>query len=228
MPAGATIVGPSNGTSVSVYFAPGFTKSTISVASVNACGVISNARTLQVSEKPATPTVVTGPSVVCAGQQNIQYTVAPVTGANSYQWTVPSTATLVSGQGTNSIIVNWGSVTGSVNVKAQRTCSGLSTAKTHPVTVNCRQAEIANNGISINNLYPNPNHGNFTVEIKAIENTDATFIISDISGRIVLQSQETLREGITTYPMSFDAESGTYILKVITSTGVSAIRFFTE
>jgi subtilisin-like proprotein convertase family protein len=228
MPSGATIVGPANGTSISVYFAPGFTKSSIAVAGVNACGVISNTRTLQVSEKPSSPTVVTGPSLVCAGQQNIQYTVAPVPGANSYQWTVPSTATLVSGQGSNSIIVNWGSVTGSVNVKAQRTCSGLSTAKTHPVAVNCRQADIANNGISINNLYPNPNHGAFTVEVKATENTDARFILTDISGRVVLQSEEYIREGITTYPMSFSAESGTYILKVITSTGVSAIRFFAE
>jgi hypothetical protein len=228
MPSGATIVGPANGTSISVYFAPGFTKSSIAVAGVNACGVISNTRTLQVSEKPATPTTVTGPSAVCAGQQNIQYTVAAVTGANSYVWTVPSTATLVSGQGSNSIIVNWGSVTGSVNVKALRNCSGLSTAKTYPVSVNCRQAEFASNDISINNLYPNPNHGAFTLEIKSTVTTDAQFVLTDVSGRIVLQTQENINEGVTNYPMSFKAESGTYILKVITSTGVSAIRFFAE
>ncbi len=57
---------------------------------------------------PATPGAVQGLTNVCSyigTSTQLTYSVAAVPGATSYNWTVPPTVTLVSGQGTNSITV---------------------------------------------------------------------------------------------------------------------------
>jgi hypothetical protein len=49
----------------------------------------------------------TNPDTVCYQTQNLsQYTVTSI-GAGNYNWTVPACATITSGQGTNTIFVNW-------------------------------------------------------------------------------------------------------------------------
>ena len=51
--------------------------------------------------------VTTNPDTVCYQSQSLsQYQVASI-GAGTYTWTVPACATITSGQGTNSIQVNW-------------------------------------------------------------------------------------------------------------------------
>ena len=50
---------------------------------------------------PAAPAAITGPSGACRGQSGIVFSVAPVPGATSYQWTLPSG---VSGSSTSSSI----------------------------------------------------------------------------------------------------------------------------
>jgi hypothetical protein len=54
---------------------------------------------------PATPGAISGPVNVCQGQCGYVYTIAPVTGATSYTWTVPVGASITAGQGTTSITV---------------------------------------------------------------------------------------------------------------------------
>ncbi|MBX2940140.1 MAG: M36 family metallopeptidase [Ferruginibacter sp.] len=57
---------------------------------------------------PETPGEVSGPTNVCSyvGSSTVlSYSVQPVPGATSYQWVVPPTVTLISGQGTNNITV---------------------------------------------------------------------------------------------------------------------------
>jgi hypothetical protein len=67
---------------------------------------------------PATPSIISGPTNNLCNMQNVVYSVTNVIGL-TYNWVVPSGATIVSGQGTNSIIVNFGSTLGSCN-----TCTG--------------------------------------------------------------------------------------------------------
>ncbi len=68
----------------------------------------------------STPGSITGQNVICGSLNNITYTIAAVTGATSYAWTVPPGVTIVSGQGTTSITVNYlpGSTSGNVSVSA--------------------------------------------------------------------------------------------------------------
>lgn len=63
---------------------------------------------------------ISGNQTICGIQNNVNYSVAAVVGATSYNWTVPAGATIVSGQGTNSIAVNYaaGASSGNVTVNA--------------------------------------------------------------------------------------------------------------
>ena len=64
--------------------------------------------------------------------ENVEYSVPQLAGI-SYNWQVPVGAELVSGQGTNEIVVNWGSADGTLTVSYTTTC-GSNTINL-PVTV---------------------------------------------------------------------------------------------
>ncbi len=101
-----------------------YTSGSISVRAVNECGT-GGIKTLALTETPTTPSVISGPTVTC-GLTSATYSIAPVTGAltNGYVWTVPTTATIFSGQGTTSIVVNFSTpMVGTISVKADNGCA---------------------------------------------------------------------------------------------------------
>jgi len=63
---------------------------------------------------------ISGSTNICGATSNVPYDVPSVAGATSYTWTVPPGANIGSGQGTNSIMVNYpaGSSSGDVTVFA--------------------------------------------------------------------------------------------------------------
>ncbi|MHC1707356.1 MAG: T9SS type A sorting domain-containing protein [Bacteroidales bacterium] len=66
---------------------------------------------------PATPDTIYGPLEVCEFSENVNYFITPVTGATSYTWTVTG-ASLVSGQGTTSIHVDFTDIPANLSVIA--------------------------------------------------------------------------------------------------------------
>ncbi|MFN8417143.1 MAG: T9SS type A sorting domain-containing protein [Cytophagaceae bacterium] len=70
---------------------------------------------------PSTPLTITGSSTACPQQTNISYSL-PTIPAATYVWNVPTGASLVSGQGTSSIKVNWGVSSGDVSVRMNSSC----------------------------------------------------------------------------------------------------------
>jgi hypothetical protein len=84
---------------------------------------------------PAGP--ITGLTSVCQGATSVVYTVAAITGASGYTWTLPTGATIVSGANTNSITVNYSgsAVSGNVAVYGTNSCMNGSSSSL-PVTVN--------------------------------------------------------------------------------------------
>jgi hypothetical protein len=82
---------------------------------------------------PPAPMSVQGPTEVCSGQQ-ASYKVTPVSGAQSYQWTVPAGYSILSGAGTDSIVVQIGSSSGTVSVVAVNPC-GSSSAFVSPIQI---------------------------------------------------------------------------------------------
>ena len=74
-------------------------------------------------EAPFATPVVNGDSAVLCGAGEVTYSVPEIAGANAYTWSIPAGAILVSGQGTSSISVDFGtSAGGNVEVVASGEC----------------------------------------------------------------------------------------------------------
>ncbi|HQF27302.1 MAG TPA: T9SS type A sorting domain-containing protein, partial [Bacteroidia bacterium] len=128
VPAGMTIVNGQGTTSITVNVGTIASSCAIQVRSVNGCGKSEETK-LYVTAKPQTPTSIAGPVSGVCRQQNVVYTIAPVTGATGYNWSVPVGVTIVSGQGTTSATLKFtNSFTGSgtVSVAAVNTCGSSS------------------------------------------------------------------------------------------------------
>jgi hypothetical protein len=98
----------------------------------------SNSITLNVvTGIPATPGTISGPTAICPVQIGIVYSIAPVSGASSYNWSVPAGWNITSGQGTTSITVNADvQTTGSKTISVTATNACGSRSNSLPVTVN--------------------------------------------------------------------------------------------
>ena len=81
---------------------------------------------------------VAGTTPACAGTQQT-FSVAPVAGATTYNWTVPVGSSIVGGVGTNSITVNMGTNSGNVCVAPVVPC-GIVTPSCFSVTVVSNQS----------------------------------------------------------------------------------------
>jgi len=84
---------------------------------------------------PAQPGAISGSAVQCSGVTGQAYSVGAVTGATSYNWTLPAGWAISSGSGTNSISVTVGTAGGNVIVTASNS-NGTSPASTLNVSVN--------------------------------------------------------------------------------------------
>jgi len=95
--------------------------------------------TLTVQEGVALPSAagpITGPASVCKNNTE-SYSVANITGATSYVWSVPSGAVINSGQGTTTINVSFGTSANSGNISVYGTnISGNGAASNLAITVN--------------------------------------------------------------------------------------------
>jgi hypothetical protein len=89
---------------------------------------------------PAQPNTISGTPGVCEGSTS-QYSIAPVSGATSYTWTLPSGWTGTST--TETITVTAGATTGDITVTANNTC-GSSPAQTLTVTGNALPSPVVN------------------------------------------------------------------------------------
>ncbi len=108
------------------------------VASNPAISGSNNGTNLTVQFAVGAAGAITGITTVCAGQNSVAYSVAAVTNATTYNWTLPSGATIASGAGTNSILVNFGiaAVSGNVTVAGANACFTGTTSPIKSVTVN--------------------------------------------------------------------------------------------
>jgi hypothetical protein len=79
---------------------------------------------------------ISGITSLCPATAGVSYTIAPVTNAASYTWTVPGGATIVSGQGTTTLSVTYASTSGNITFTPKDICGNNGTAATLSVTVN--------------------------------------------------------------------------------------------
>jgi len=144
VPTGATIASGQGSNSITVDYACGAASGNLSVIASNTCGS-SGANSMSVSistSTPATPGAISGTNNLPAGVSGAGYSIVAISGATSYTWDVPTGATIVSGQGTTAITVNYScsAISGNISVTANNGC-GTSSARTYAITVNGTPAQ---------------------------------------------------------------------------------------
>ncbi|MGB3181226.1 MAG: T9SS type A sorting domain-containing protein [Cyclobacteriaceae bacterium] len=83
------------------------------------CGSGAVTSELVVAIGPEAPAAITGPDCISDPGQNVTFSVDPVDRADSYVWSLPSGWSIVSGTGTNQVVVDPSENLGTVTVKAK-------------------------------------------------------------------------------------------------------------
>ncbi|MBF8150567.1 T9SS type A sorting domain-containing protein [Winogradskyella sp. F6397] len=93
--------------------------------------------TVTVENPVAAAGTIAGTPTVCQGQTGVAYSVPAIANATSYNWSLPTGATIASGAGTRNITVNFSAsaTSGNITVVGNNSC-GNGTASSYPVTVN--------------------------------------------------------------------------------------------
>jgi PKD repeat protein len=132
VPSGALITSGQGGTTILVDFNGITQNGSVCVYASNNCGagVASCLPVTILSVLPSKPASISGNIVQCAGSTGAVYSCALAANATAYNWIVPATTTIISGQGTNTIVVNFQSTftTGTIKVSANN-CVGNSAYK---------------------------------------------------------------------------------------------------
>jgi hypothetical protein len=193
---------------------------TIVIYSKNGVGLSATAKTLTLN--PASPTIpaVNGGTTftTCA---NVTFSVADMVGASSYVWTMANGAVIVSGQGTNTVVVSFAAVTVPstlLRVKAISNCGVAGADKYIALTnVACftgnddTTAKISN----VSEVYPNPVVDAFTLEMQSSKATAAQMQVYTFEGNLLLSKQINLAEGENTVSESVaELKKGLYIVKI--------------
>jgi hypothetical protein len=108
-PANATLTDGQGTNTATFLFNATYTTGAVSVKSTNCFGTSTTARTLTVAKKslPGTPGVITGITAGVCSTVSRTYSIVALANTDSYQWTAPSGATISSGQGTTSVVVQF-------------------------------------------------------------------------------------------------------------------------
>ena len=226
VPSGCSITS-NNGTNITVSLPSNFNSGSITVRAVNSCGT-GTARSLSLSRLPSTPSSISGPTTFCRNQQNVAYSTPMVQGL-TYTWTVPSGATITSGQGTASITVKFGTSNGSVIVRASNSCGTSTTRSLSVCAVSCRMGQDVPDGsetIELVNetepiVYPNP--GNGQLNISGIKQNSVIQIFTttgQLVRNVVVQSEDA------TLQINLDNEAnGLYLIRIEHAEGQRELRY---
>lgn len=208
---GATIVSGQGTTTIEIRFPATFTTAVLSVTADRTCGR-SAAKTITITKSaPATPGTITASATPCLGRSsNVTYTIPEVPYASYYVWTMPANGTILSGQETRSIQVNYKTtfVSGDLKVRATSTC-GTSANKVLAVvaTKECSRSggsigiksRTNGQGEEVNSatIVPNPNRGYYKLLIHS-DNTiaPAKIEIRNMYGMLVYEMTAKNRNGV--------------------------------
>jgi hypothetical protein len=165
LPNGAS--GNSTSASISICFNSNFNGGFICVKAVNACGTGINfcKNIIKIKKPPVSPGLIYGPSVVCSNSSTTAvFSVTAVAQATSYIWNVSGGMSILSGQGSGVITVQFpqGFTSGKIKVKSSN-CKGVSgerkkdikgTSLFTPSTIQGQAAvcKSSTHGYSINNV----------------------------------------------------------------------------
>ena len=213
LPAGWSGTSTTNSINVTVGNAAG----SISVTANNNCGnSAAQSLTVAVSPLPSSPGAISGNTSVGSGQTT-NYTVNTVPNATGYTWSLTGGGgTIVSGQNTNTISVNW-TIQGTyiLTVKASNNC-GNSDSTSVSITVSPTTAVINPDNRFQINVMPNPTTDVFYITAKGVINKTIHIEILNGLGQKMYSLQ--IQSRVNDFSQMIDlgkAASGIYRVKII-------------
>jgi len=236
LPQGATNVSGQGTNSISFKYPAGYTGGSISVNASNGCGT-SGSRSLNISVlAPSYPGQIDVINLSACPNRSYSYTVAGLpSNATSLQWTVPAGGTIVSGQGTNSIVVNYAStvVAGNVSVVAVNNCGTSLPRRSEVKLASCPTGfagTVPNKGettvsapseeMSVK-VFPNPTTSNFNLQVITAGEELVKVRVLDVQGRFI---KEVKVQPYQTVNMGAELKAGTYMIEVRQGSQVKTTR----
>lgn len=217
-------------TAVLVAWPSSAASGSVFVRANNGCGS-SAERSRTVNTVPAQPASVTGKDTVCANATEI-YSVSPVFGASSYTWTVPTSVTIQSGQGSTSITAKFNATAGSRSIQARgvNACgSGTNRSKTVIAVLCPRLGEIVQNNTFMLDAFPNPASSVLNINFNTVTSGDYRLTLTDLSGRIVRADELDVQGGVNNIQWNMEGyQSGVYLLVLQGQDGLSTLRIVIE
>ena len=231
VPSGASIVSGSSNNSILVNF--GNAAGAVTVRGQNTCG-LGSIRSMSITTAPARPGIIAGPvSNICTG--SIQtYSVSTTSGADSYNWTIPSASTLVSvSQNSKEIQIEYGTipaVSQLVMVSASNQCGTSQFRSLSGIQViSCNRAEIQEPGFQAVHVYPNPFRDEFVIEWEGESVAHYDVKLFDLQGRELHRTVGYSTAGINRLPVSCGVwPSGIYLLRLNSSDGTQLFKLIKE
>ncbi|MCX6291170.1 MAG: proprotein convertase P-domain-containing protein, partial [Bacteroidetes bacterium] len=113
------------------YSTTGLKTITLTITGPAGTNSITKTNYVNVFSPPAAAGTITGSANACQGQNGVAYSVASISGATGYTWTLPTGASIASGANTNSITVNFSASFTGGNISVYGTnagCSGASSS----------------------------------------------------------------------------------------------------
>jgi hypothetical protein len=168
--------------------------------------------TMNIQPNPSFATSISGPTNVTSNQANVTYTV-PNEAGMQYTWSVPPGATIISGQGTNSITVNFATASGNVTL-VQTNPLGQSTTIDLPINVGATTASRAAIEASLWSIYPNPSKGDLYIETSNASGKIVSIEILDAAGQVIQREEPQV---MSSQALKFDTQvtkAGIYFVKI--------------
>lgn len=186
---------------------------TYTATGVNSCGTT---RTINLSlhpvviASPADAGAISGPSTVYAGW-NATYSVPAIANTTYYKWTIPAGASFVSGFGTNTIVVRYGTgaASGNVSVYGENSC-GQGASSTLAVNLSSGSSMAItsdNNGVAGGSSFATPSVVDDKIKITGSETiiNPRVYIDGGFQSGDVLSYTGTLPTGVT---VNYNASTG--------------------
>ncbi len=141
IPVPHTIIAGNNSNTIAVKFDTSMASIPVTVRGYSICGTSPVSDIYYISTNSLTPAnagTISGPSTVCQLQNDVVYSVPVINNAQTYVWSVPLGAFIVSGQGTRTIHINFQSnaISGNFSVFGRNSCGDGLASASFPVTVN--------------------------------------------------------------------------------------------
>lgn len=194
---------------------------TLSAQGIEPCGETSDELNLAIVDIPEVPGTPTGPDYVDIYYTTTsEYTTSGSANAITYQWNVnPEEAGDIQGSGTTAEITWDNEYLGQafISTKAINLCGESEFSEEYEVTVNNTVGIIANKTSSFSaQIIPNPNSGDFVLQVNSEKETSIEVRIIDVLGNTVYQESEIKIAGDLTKRIQLsDAKEGLYLVFIL-------------